>query len=445
MPKKSKRIHVHGMHCVSCETLIADKLKEIGSVVEATVCHKKKCADICFHGHDLDLDEVSKKLGEVGYSIHKKDEVPTRKKSASPDQWFYAFFIVLLLYFFFKFLTNLGLFNWLEVYSANISVGIAFLIGIVASVSTCLAVVGGVVLSFAAKFQSTGNFFQANIKPHLMFHVGRWASFFLLGGLLGIVGSWFNISGSAMGWFTIIIALVLFWLGLNMLGITPSMSTVGIRMPKSTMKTWSKLKDSNHAFAPVALGAFSFFLPCGFTQSMQLFAVSTGSFWVGGLTLLFFAIGTSPVLLGLGFAASRFKNMKLSVFQLAIGMVVIMFGISTLFSGLALAGIDISLPAPSSGGSGTVIVEDDVQVVQMTADYRGYTPSTFYLKKDIPVRWEINATQVSGCTDEIIVPDYNITQPLESGMNIIEFIPTRSGTIGFSCWMGMVRGKFIVE
>jgi uncharacterized protein len=369
----------------------------------------------------------------------------TNKKSTTPDQWIYAFFLVVLLYLLFELLTNLGLFSWLEIDSENISIGLAFLIGLVASMSTCLAVVGGVVLAFAAKYQSSGSFFKANIKPHLMFHVGRWGSFFLLGGLLGVIGSWFDVSGSVMGWFTIIIALVLFWLGLNMLGITPSMSAVGIRMPKSTMRIWGKLKNSNHALAPVALGAFSFFLPCGFTQSMQLFAVSTGSFWLGGLTLLFFAIGTSPVLLGLGFAASRFRNMNIKVFQLVIGMVVLVFGFSTLQSGLALAGIDISLPTSISSSSSTAVVQEDVQIVQMIADYRGYTPSTFYLQKDVPVRWEINATQITGCTDEIIVPDLDIRQKLTSGVNIIEFTPTRAGTIGFSCWMGMVRGKFIVE
>jgi len=307
-----------------------------------------------------------------------------------------------------------------------------------------LAVVGAVVISFAAKYEARGNFYESNVKPHLLFHLGRLLGFFFLGGLLGVLGSFINLSGSFMGWFTAAIALVLAWLGLNILGLVPPISKYGIRMPRKTMKAWDRLQSSDHPLTPIVIGAFTFFLPCGFTQSMQLFAVSTGSFFTGGLTMLLFALGTVPVLLGLGFATSRFSHMKASLFKLIIGMVVIGFAVSTLLSGFAQAGIDISLPF-SGQVKNTAVVTDDIQVVEMTADYRGYSPSSFKIKAGVPVRWEVDAKQVSGCTDEIIVPSLNIRQKLTSGINVIEFTPTAPGTIGFSCWMGMVRGKFIVE
>ena len=96
---------------------------------------------------------------------------------------------------------------------------------------------------------------------HLLFHFGRLATFFVLGGVLGLVGSWINISDNFMSIFTIFIALILFWLALNIMGLVPSLSTVGIRMPKSSMAVWKRLQKSDHAMAPVVLGAFSFFLP----------------------------------------------------------------------------------------------------------------------------------------------------------------------------------------
>lgn len=367
----------------------------------------------------------------------------SRSKIPSPDQWVYALAIVALLYVSFNFLTNLGLFDWITFDKDELNVGVAFLIGIVASISTCLAVVGAVVISFAAKYETHGNFYRSNVKPHLLFHLGRLLSFFFLGGLLGVIGGWFELSGSFMGWFTVIIGAVLVWLGLNIIGLVPSISKIGLRMPRKTMKAWNHLQSSDHPLTPIVIGAFTFFLPCGFTQSMQLFAVSTGSFLSGGLTMLLFALGTAPVLLGLGFATSRFSHMKATLFKLVIGMVVIGFAVSTLLSGFAQAGVDVSLPG--SGGGQTAVVADDVQIVTMTADYRGYTPSTIRIKQGVPVRWEVNATQISGCTDEIIVPSLNIRAPLESGLNVIEFTPDKAGTIGFSCWMGMVRGKFIVE
>ncbi|MBP6911491.1 sulfite exporter TauE/SafE family protein [Patescibacteria group bacterium] len=45
------------------------------------------------------------------------------------------------------------------------------------------------------------------------------------------------------------------------------------------------------------MGIGTFFLPCGFTQSMQVYTLSTGSFLAGGLTMLSFALGTLPMLL----------------------------------------------------------------------------------------------------------------------------------------------------
>ena len=49
------------------------------------------------------------------------------------------------------------------------------------------------------------------------------------------------------------------------------------------------VKNINHTLTPLLVGVVTFFLPCGFTQAMQIYAVSTGSFWLGGLSLAIFA------------------------------------------------------------------------------------------------------------------------------------------------------------
>ncbi|MBU0531640.1 MAG: sulfite exporter TauE/SafE family protein [Candidatus Uhrbacteria bacterium] len=442
MSKKKTKLYLGGMSCVSCELRVANELGEIEGMERVEVCHKQETAEL-LHDEQADIDQVIKAIEKLGYSASLSPLKKVRK-IPSIDQWIYALAIVVVLYLLYKLLNNLGLFDWLQVDDGGVTLGIAFLIGIVASLSTCLAVVGGVVISFAAKYQARGSFYESNIKPHLLFHLGRLLSFFFLGGLLGVLGSWFNPSGTLMGWFTIALALVLVWIGLNIMGILPSLTKTGIRMPKATLKTWNRLQSSDHPLTPIVIGAFTFFLPCGFTQSMQLFAVSTGNFLTGALTMLTFGLGTGPVLLGLGFATSRFSNLKASLFKLVIGMVVIGFAYSTLLAGMAQAGIDFSLPNRGPVND-VAVVEGNVQTVKMTADYSGYNPDTFKIKAGVPVRWEIDAKQISGCTGEIIVPDYGIRKQLTAGLNVIEFIPKGPGTIGFSCWMGMVRGKFIVE
>ena len=61
----------------------------------------------------------------------------------------------------------------------------AFLVGIVASLSTCMAIVGGLVLSISATFARSGD----RVGPQALFHAGRVGSFLILGGVIGLIGS----------------------------------------------------------------------------------------------------------------------------------------------------------------------------------------------------------------------------------------------------------------
>lgn len=440
--KDFKKIYIAGMHCTSCEHMIEDALQEVENVKKVDISYKNKFANVYHGGQEVEWSKVLDKIKELGYQA-SFEPIVYKKTKPSAEQWFYSILLVGGIYLVYKYLQWIGLLSWLETDASDINYGASFIIGIVASLSSCLVVVGAVVMSFAAKYQAQGSFYNRNLKPHLLFHFGRLSSFFLLGGVLGLIGSWLTISDNFISWFTVFIALVLAWLALNILGFVPSMSTLGIRMPKSSMSTWKKLQESEHALAPVLLGAFSFFLPCGFTQSMQLFAMSSGSFMTGAITLFLFALGTMPVLLGIGVATTKFKNMRAIVLEKAIGFIVLFFSFYTLSAGLALQGTDINFF--SSGKEGAAIQNDNFQVVNMAIDYSGYNPNVIKLQKDVPVRWVIDGQQVSGCTNEIIVPDFNIRQAINPGENIIEFTPNKVGTVSFSCWMGMVRGKFIIE
>ena len=229
--KKSTRIHLSGMTCASCEAIITDELNGIAKIEKATVCLKDQTADIVYD-EKLPVDEVLEKIRKLGYGADLSPIAKTKTPNkATPTQWAYALLILFGIYIVYIYLRWIGVLDWIDFDTNNMSYGVAFLIGIVASMSTCLAVVGAVVISFAAKYETQGNSFNKNIKPHLLFHAGRLGSFFLLGGLLGYIGSWFNLSISFISIFTILIAIVLGWLGLNILGFVPSISSIGIKMP----------------------------------------------------------------------------------------------------------------------------------------------------------------------------------------------------------------------
>jgi plastocyanin domain-containing protein len=75
----------------------------------------------------------------------------------------------------------------------------------------------------------------------------------------------------------------------------------------------------------------------------------------------------------------------------------------------------------------------------------GWSPNSFVLKKGVPVKWIINGKQLNGCNNAITVPAYNLSFNIKSGEQTIEFTPTQTGVVQWSCWMGMIQGTFVVR
>jgi len=208
----------------------------------------------------------------------------------------------------------------------------AFIIGLVASVSSCLAVVGGLVLSLSATISLDD---AKNKKPIILFHSGRLIGFAVLGGVLGLIGHAIGISyafSSALG---IIAAIVMMLLGTNLLGLFTKNT---IALPSSVFSFFRKVE--HEALAPLIVGIGTFFLPCGFTQSMQVAALSSGSVTNGSLIMLSFALGTLPMLGLLSFGAASFAHSRHApLFFKSAGVFVIGLGAIALLTGLAGAGI----------------------------------------------------------------------------------------------------------
>ncbi|MDO8509771.1 MAG: cupredoxin domain-containing protein, partial [bacterium] len=86
----------------------------------------------------------------------------------------------------------------------------------------------------------------------------------------------------------------------------------------------------------------------------------------------------------------------------------------------------------------------DVQEVRMTQDFDGYSPDVLTVQKGRTVKWIITSKTSFSCASSIVMPKYGVRKSLKKGENIITFTPTETGTIPFSCSMGMYTGKFIV-
>ena len=197
------------------------------------------------------------------------------------------------------------------------------------------------------------------------------------------------------------------------------------------------------------MGLFNGFMPCGPLQTMQVFALGTGSPVKGASAMFVFSIGTVPLMLTFGALSGLLskgytkKILKLSgVMIIVLGLIMGNRGLSILGVNLnpvnALA-IDKSEVKEENPNVAKAVLQDGVQVITMDVDRKGFTPNSFYVQKGIPVKWIINGNEINTCNNAIIVPSLGREMKVEKGENILEFTPENKDMY-FSCWMGMING-----
>lgn len=331
---KTYTFHVAGMHCPSCPILTESELADVSGVTKVKASLRNHNVEVTGDFGDESSENIAEELSKVlkphGYSLSVEKQIKKIKwsdfKIAIPAALaFIAVFIIL---------QKLGLVNLIG--GSKVTYGTAFTIGIVASLSSCMAVVGGLVLSMSANFAKEGD----KVRPQILFHVGRLVSFFVLGGIVGIIGSAFALGGIGTFILTLVVGIVLLILGINLLDIFPWMKKLQPALPSFVGKHVQGLKSVNHTLTPLLVGVVTFFLPCGFTQSMQLYALSTGSFWTGSMTMFAFALGTLPVLAILSFSSLGIHNKTWAgAFFKSAGLIVIFFGIFNVINSLTASGI----------------------------------------------------------------------------------------------------------
>ncbi|MBI2411402.1 MAG: sulfite exporter TauE/SafE family protein [Candidatus Kerfeldbacteria bacterium] len=449
MKKHCLTVPIRGMHCRSCEILIGDKLSEIPEVSKAEVSYKNHKAHIYYDQQKPKMSEVEQAIQEAGYSIGNPDKKTWLSKN--PRDYKDLGIAFLFLFGAYLLLKETGLLN-INISSGSnpSSIPIVLLIGLTAGFSTCMALVGGLILGLSARHaeRHPEATVMQKFRPHLFFNFGRIASYVVLGGLLGAVGSVLQLSTITLGILTLVIGVVMLLLGAKLVGIFPKLDDVSITLPSSISKFLGierHEKEYNHRGAAV-LGALTFFLPCGFTQAMQLYAMSSGSFTKGALIMGVFALGTAPGLLGIGGISSAVKGVFAQRFFKFAGVVVILFALFNISNGYHLTGFNAGLADSNetTAADPNVTMENGVQIVRMTETARGYSPNKFTIQKGIPVRWIIDAQDSYSCASSLVSSALNVQKRLVAGENIIEFTPTETGKIAFSCSMGMYRGSFEV-
>lgn len=438
-------IAIRGMHCASCEVRVRKELLRIPGVQRADVSSRKGRAVVHATG-EPDLPAIHAAIERAGYTPAdgNDDRAWVTTDGNAYAELLLAAFIVGGVFLVARITGVLDMFTQANGPSGGIAAALVF--GLIAGVSTCMALVGGIVLGVAARHAQRHPEASAlqEFQPHLFFGIGRLVGFTVLGGALGMLGTLIVPSAFAVGSLSVVIGAVMLLMGLQLTGIFPRLDGVGVTLPSTLADRLGlgRLENGKYSDGGAALlGALTFFLPCGFTQMMQATAVASGSAFTGALLMGAFALGTAPGLLGIGALASTMHGNGRSLGLKVAGLLVIAFGAFTAVNGYQLAG-GVPLYGTEVGGGAAVV--QGVQVIAMEQNARGYTPNTFTVKQGIPVRWEINSKDPYSCAASLSVPSLGISKFFDPGLNVIEFTPDRTGDIRFTCAMGMFAGRISV-
>lgn len=327
--------YVSGMHCQSCVLLTEGEIAEYPGVTHAETNLAKNTVVVTGDFDDITPEKLAEELTVLlkphGYELSVEKQIQQQGKWS---QFTVALPLAVVLVGVFISLQKMGFVELVD--TSTISYPTLFFVGVIASLSTCMAVVGGLVLSLSATFAKEGNTF----KPQLLFHVGRLVSFFVLGGVIGSIGANFTLNTEATFILSFLVGVVMLILGINLLDVFPWAKKLQPAMPKFLSKHALGVSRFNHTLTPLLIGIATFFLPCGFTQSMQIYSLTTGSFMGGALTMLVFALGTLPVLALLSFSSFRIeRSNKKELFFKTAGLVVIFFALFNLINSFVIMGI----------------------------------------------------------------------------------------------------------
>ncbi len=465
--KKIKIIlSVEGMTCAHCELSIEEGLSEIKGVEKVDVSFNTGKVTIIYDEEKVNLDSIKDVIRDLGYEPGELEEKGSDKRLGKDKEEdseegkgqagnkdsgkslgqakinTEALYILIIILGGYVILKEFGLLNFTNYFpqiQSTMGYGMLFVIGVLTSLH-CVAMCGGINLAQSVNSIKHGG---STVVPNLLYNLGRVVSYTIIGGIAGALGSVVSIGGGFRGAVAIFAGVFMVIMGLNMLNIFPWLRRFNLKMPKFLGRRISNEKKKNHSSFYV--GLLNGLMPCGPLQSMQLYALSTGSFGAGALSMFLFSLGTVPLLFGLGTLSSKLNKKFTAKMMTVCAVLVVVLGFGMLNNGLALSGIVVSKDGGGSSAMNTAQVHGDYQLITTNLEFGSY-PS-IEVKAGVPVKWTINAEKgkVNSCNNEIIIPKYGIDAKIVEGENIIEFTPEESGEFGYSCWMGMIRGSIVVE
>lgn len=440
---KKEKIEIKDMVCISCEKRLERELRKVNGVMNVKASYADANVLIEYNSDICTVDTMKTSIKNTGYTI---SNIENRAIKNKPNKIFEVskvlgvFIIVATIIYLANYSGGIDMSSKL---TQNTTFFVLFIVGIFTSIH-CVGMCGGIMMSQSISLEKKNSW--ESVKPTLLYNLGRVIAYTILGGIVGGIGSVFSISLSLKAVITVFAGAFMILMGLNMLGLN-ILRKLHIKFP------WSACSVKNKSKSPLIVGLLNGLMPCGPLQTMQLYALGTGSVAKGAASMFIFALGTVPLMLAFGVATSLISKGYTKKILKFSGILVVILGLIMVNRGLILSGLSVdtfktSVVNPNKKFEINDTLRKDnpkngVQEIRITADYKGYTPNVLYVEKGIPVKMIIDGKKLTSCNNQIIIPEFNIIKVLKQGENIIEFTPT-SNDISFSCYMGMINGTIKV-
>lgn len=440
--------HARGMHCHGCEHVIEAAIRKLVGVRRVSASYPTETVVVDYDADATNFSAIRNSVEQNGYRVVLTEEAQRRR---SP------FIRLAIIVAALAGLAALILFDtrWISAegepdIAQHMSLGLLFLLGLLTGFH-CVGMCGAFVVSYAAADARAG---RSSFVSHLSYGAGKTLSYTTIGAAFGWLGAFIAFTPMLRGVAGVAAGAFLLIFGLNMLGLFAPLRRFRLGLPRP-LQNWVNREAGGARHRPFVIGLLNgLMIACGPLQAMYVMAAGTGSPVEGAKTLFVFGLGTLPVMLAFGALTTVLSGAVTHRLLTASGVIVVALGAVMINRGLILTGSGADLASLMTGWRSPAPVEfaqplqdsaaPKTQTIEMEANGLGFAPTRFTLLRGVPVKWVINATQVTTCNNRILVPSMNLEFDVKPGRQTIEFTPEKTGVIPWSCWMGMLRGEFVV-
>lgn len=437
---KTVHITVEDMVCTSCEKIISESIYKLDGVSYVDVNYKNSTVKVTFETDRCSYYSICAAIDLNGYTVKTQNNFKSKFGYSNILKEVFSIMVILVIGFVIVRLgKDSGTFNIDSKLGKDTTYAMLFVVGIFTSLH-CLGMCGGIMLSQSI---TIGNMkISKKLIPSLLYNSGRLISYTLLGGIVGAIGSVFSISLTTTASISIIAGLFMIIMGFNMSGFK-LFRGITLKLP------FTKLHNKKKSSSPFIVGLLNGFMPCGPLQTMQLYALASGSFLKGATSMFVFALGTIPLMLIFSLAMNLINVKSTKKLMKFSGILIILLGFIMTNRGLTVLGIQNFIPFINKTSStemtseNKATIENGKQVVKITATSSGYNPRVVFVQKGIPAEIIFDGQSITSCNNEVIFPTLNIKQKLKKGETKITLTPSDKD-INYSCWMGMLSGTIKV-